>query len=323
MPGGRLTHEERQQIAAWVSEGLGYAEIARRLGRPTSTVSREVARNAAPGGYVADHAHQTAGRRARRRKPVRAVQEQADGRASEFVEEFAVLLAGTGLSRMAARVFSCLITSEAGSLTAAELVRRLRVSPASVSKAIGYLEAMELVGRRPELGGRRERYVIDDDVWRRAWRADTGAHAEVARAARRGVELFGADTPAGGRLGQMGRFFGQVSEQMSGRSLTDAVVLDALTVVAALTHTALTDATPVDGAPVWVVRALTVDELAMALGWPARRVADALDVVERHPAVADPLALRHTPPGTYALTTRPDRLSPAQRAALRGIAAAT
>ena len=43
MPGGRLTQEDRRHIAAGLAEGLGYAEIARRLGRPTSTVSREVA----------------------------------------------------------------------------------------------------------------------------------------------------------------------------------------------------------------------------------------------------------------------------------------
>jgi len=40
----RLTHDDRRFIAAGVSAGLGCAEIARRLGRPTSTVSREVCR---------------------------------------------------------------------------------------------------------------------------------------------------------------------------------------------------------------------------------------------------------------------------------------
>ncbi|MEV4086954.1 helix-turn-helix domain-containing protein, partial [Nonomuraea fuscirosea] len=63
MPGGRLTHDDRRRIASWLAEGLGYAEIARRLGRPTSTISREVARNRAPGGYLADRAPPGAGRR--------------------------------------------------------------------------------------------------------------------------------------------------------------------------------------------------------------------------------------------------------------------
>ncbi|PLW74614.1 MarR family transcriptional regulator, partial [Streptomyces sp. DJ] len=58
MPGGRLTQQERRRIAAGLAEGLPYAEIARRLGRPTSTVSREVGRNGGPGGYRPQQAHQ-------------------------------------------------------------------------------------------------------------------------------------------------------------------------------------------------------------------------------------------------------------------------
>ncbi|MFI6599489.1 helix-turn-helix domain-containing protein [Nonomuraea sp. NPDC050536] len=303
MPGGRLTHEDRRQIATWLNGGLGYAEIARRLGRPTSTISREVARNSGPGGYLADRAQQVAGRRARRRKPLQLPAEEWPAeRVRDFVERFATLLAGTGLPRMPARVFVCLVTSESGSLTAAELVRRLQVSPASVSKAIGYLEAMELVGRRPDPGGRRERYLVDDDVWIRAWRTDTGAHARIAEAAQRGIDLFGPGTPAGTRLGQMGQFFGRISRQMNGSGVTQAVVHDALTVVAALTYAA---------------RPLTLDELATALGWPRERAGEALDAIGHRPTIADPFALQRPEPATYTVTPRPERLSPAQREALR------
>ena len=42
MPGGRLTQQERQTITLGLADGLPYAEIARRLDRPTSTVTREV-----------------------------------------------------------------------------------------------------------------------------------------------------------------------------------------------------------------------------------------------------------------------------------------
>lgn len=304
MPGGRLTHEDRRQIAIWLVEGLGYAEIARRLGRPTSTISREVARNSAPGGYLADRAQQTAGQRAHRRRPVQATEPPADGRPPEsvrgFVERFATLLVGTGLPRMPARVFVCLLTSGSGSLTSAELVRRLQVSPASVSKAIGYLEAIELV-RRTRDSGRRERYVIDDDVWLRAFRADTGAHNEVAAAARNGIEIFGAGTPAGTRLGQMARFFAWIGEQMNDSGLTDAVVRDALTVLAAL---------------VYAARPLTVDDLATALDWPVQRAVDALDAISRRPILSDPLAVERLGCGEYAVAPNPDRLSSAQRDAL-------
>lgn len=302
MPGGRLTHEDRRQIAAWLADGLGYAEIGRRLGRPTSTISREVARNGTPGDYLPDHAQQAAGHRARRRKPPRPAEPQQAEAARDFVDEFATLLAATGLPRMTARVFVCLLTADAGGLTAADLVRRLRVSPASVSKSIGYLEGMELVTRHQEPGERRERYVIDDDVWLRAWQADTGAHGRIATATRQGIELFGADTTAGARLGRMGQFFGHLSEQMSGSTLTETVAYDALTVVAALVHA---------GRPV------ALDPLATALDWPRDRVTAALDALHRQPAIADPLALRALGPETYTLTARADRLSAAQRHALR------
>jgi predicted transcriptional regulator len=305
VPGGRLTHEDRERIAAWLADGLGYAEIGRRLGRPTSTISREVARNSAPGDYLADHAQQTAGQRARRRKPARPAGPGTDGQLNEvargFVDEFANLLAATGLPRMTARVFVCLLTADAGGLTAADLVYRLQVSPASVSKSIGYLEAMELVARQPDPGRRRERYVIDDDVWLRAWQADTGAHGEIAIAAQRGIELFGAESTAGARLGTMGRFFARLSEQMSGSTLAETAAYDALTVIAALVHAG---------------RPLTLDTLAAALDWPRDRATAALDTIRRRPAIADPLALQAIGPETYTLTARPDRLDPAQRHAL-------
>ncbi|WP_344880984.1 helix-turn-helix domain-containing protein, partial [Nonomuraea antimicrobica] len=51
MPGGHLTYDDRHKIAEGLAAGLSYAEIARRLGRPRSTVGREVARNGGPHGY--------------------------------------------------------------------------------------------------------------------------------------------------------------------------------------------------------------------------------------------------------------------------------
>ena len=68
MPGGRLTQQERQQIALGLADGLAYAEIARRTDRPTSTITREVMRNGGPTAYRADLAHRATERRARRRR---------------------------------------------------------------------------------------------------------------------------------------------------------------------------------------------------------------------------------------------------------------
>lgn len=298
MAGGRLTLEDRQSIAAGMAEGLAYAEIARRLGRPTSTVSREVARNG-HGDYAADRAQRATRHRSRERATSSRANAVADHKRG-FTDDFASLLAATGMSRMASRVFASLITSTTDTVTAAELVRELDVSPASVSKAIGFLEGLELVERRLEPGSRRERYWVGDDVWTRAIRADSSGHAGVADAANHGVTLFGADTPAGIRLARMSQFFGDLTEQLRGNDLGDQTVSDAMTIIAALGQ---------------AHREMTSRQLASALGWPADRLDNAIRKLRQRPTLADPFTVHESSTG-YQLQTRPDRLSKGQRTAL-------
>ena len=172
MPGGRLTQQERQQIALGLADGLAYAEMARRLDRPTSTVTREVMRNGGPTGYRADLAHRATERRTHRRGPASSRGSQSapqpHGRDAEAVREyeetFTTVMMASGLPKMMSRVLACLYTTDAGSLTASELAQRLQVSPASISKAIAFLEDMALV-RRERDERRREHYVVDDDLW--------------------------------------------------------------------------------------------------------------------------------------------------------------
>lgn len=67
----QITSGERYTIAALRSEGLNRSEIARRLGRHRSTISREIRRNAArhDGGYRAHGAiERTSARRSRSRR---------------------------------------------------------------------------------------------------------------------------------------------------------------------------------------------------------------------------------------------------------------
>jgi DNA-binding transcriptional regulator GbsR (MarR family) len=218
MPGGRLTRQERQQIALGLADDLAYAEIARRLDRPTSTVTREVMRNGGPGGYRPDLAQHATERRARRRRePGPAAASSSPGSADavrEYEETFTALFMQQGLPRIAAGVLTCLYTADAGSLTAAELVERLRVSPASISKAIPVLESHGLVER--ERGeGRRERYVADGDVWFQSMIAAARNNAQLAETARQGVAILGRSSPAGARLENMARFLDFVGESIA------------------------------------------------------------------------------------------------------------
>ncbi|MEU8795853.1 MULTISPECIES: helix-turn-helix domain-containing protein [unclassified Streptomyces] len=221
MPGGRLTQQERQQIALGLADGLAYAEIARRLDRPTSTITREVMRNGGPTSYRADLAHRATEHRAHRRKqatPRDARTPQPQGRHEQAVREYEEVLTtvfmASGAPTMMARVMACLTLTDSGSLTAAELVQRLQVSPASISKAIAFLESQGLV-RRERDERRRERYVVDDDVWYQSMMASARSTAQIVETARQGVGVLGHGTPAGNRLENIARFLDYVSESLA------------------------------------------------------------------------------------------------------------
>jgi DNA-binding transcriptional ArsR family regulator len=226
MPGGRLTYQDREAIAAGLAEGISHAEIARRLSRPTSTVSREVQRNGGQAGYRADRAHHATEQRAKRRRPAAPASEPAavpapsgaSGRDLEAVRKYqdwlTTVLVEMGLSRMTASVLTCIAITDSGSLSAAELVQRLRVSPASISKAVSYLEEQGLLRR--ERSARRELYIFDDDAWLRAWMVSARTNAMLAGAALQGADILGTSTPAGARMAQMGHFLKLVGDDMIG-----------------------------------------------------------------------------------------------------------
>ncbi|MEU0114866.1 helix-turn-helix domain-containing protein [Streptomyces bobili] len=222
MPGGRLTQAERQQIASGLADGLAYAEIARGLDRPTSTVTREVMRNGGPTSYRADLAHRATEHRTHRRRPAAPSGTQApspvDGRDMEavaaFEETFTTVMMASGMPKMMSRVMSCLTITDSGSLTAAELAQRLQVSPASISKAVTFLESQAMV-RRERDEGRRERYVVDDDVWYQAMLASARSTAQIVDIARQGTKVLGPHTPAAARLENVARYLDFVTESIT------------------------------------------------------------------------------------------------------------
>ncbi|MBP2478492.1 DNA-binding transcriptional regulator GbsR (MarR family) [Crossiella equi] len=218
MPGTRLTHQDRADIAEGLAEGLTLAEIAKRLDRPPSTITREVARNGGAREYRPGQAQLAATRRARRRPvhrlsaPPETGQDAAAVR--DFTERFTELMVRSGMPGMMAKVLTCLYTTDSGSLTAADLVRRLQVSPASISAAVGFLEEQELITRERDGRARRDRYLIGNDVWYRAMLASAQVNGEMAGVAREGARLFGAHSPAGQRLEDVGEFLTRVYENL-------------------------------------------------------------------------------------------------------------
>jgi DNA-binding transcriptional ArsR family regulator len=222
MPGGRLTQAERRQIALGLADGLAYAEIARRLDRPTSTITREVMRNGGPTAYRADLAHRATEHRSHRRRPAASqgpsAVPQPHGRDAEAVREYeetlTTVMMVSGLPKMMSRVLASLYITDAGSLTASELAQRLQVSPASISKAITFLEGLELV-RRERDERRRERYVVDDDLWYQSMIRSARSNDQFVETARQGVAVLGPGTPAATRLENAARFLDFVGESIT------------------------------------------------------------------------------------------------------------
>jgi DNA-binding transcriptional regulator GbsR (MarR family) len=193
--------------------------IARRLDRPTSTVTREVMRNGGPNGYRADLAHRATERRAHRGRaaatggPVSGGGRDSDA-VTEYAETLTTVLMASGLSRMGARVLACLFLTDSGSLTASELALRMRVSPASVSKAVAFLESQSLV-RRERDERRRDRYIVDDELFYQATIASARANDQLVAVARQGVAVLGPDTRAAARLESVARFLDFISESIT------------------------------------------------------------------------------------------------------------
>lgn len=203
MAAGRLNQQDRRRIATGLKAGLSYAEIARRLDRPTSTISREVTRNGGAHRYRPQQAHQATARRARRGTPAPAREAAPDAAVDEELLEMAVR---TGLPRMTARVHLDLLLSDEGRRTAAELTRRLNVSPASVSVAVNFLVEQGYVRRERDPRRRRDVYVVDDQAWYHTMLISSRQLLDNAKAAMATAERHGLDTPVGKRMARTGAY---------------------------------------------------------------------------------------------------------------------
>jgi predicted transcriptional regulator len=124
-----------------------------------------------------------------------------------FIERFASVLVEAGVPPMPARVFSALLVTDAGRLTAAELTELLGASAAAISGAVRYLEQVGMISRQREPGSRRDVYLLRNDLWYEISLGRDQVLAHWANAARDGAEILGPDTPAGQRLADSHDFF--------------------------------------------------------------------------------------------------------------------
>ncbi len=139
-----------------------------------------------------------------------------DETASAFVERFAADMTEAGMQRMASRVFACLLSSDDGSLSSAQLAERLRISPAAVSGAVRYLSQVHMVSREREPGSRRELYRVHENVWYETLLDRDQIVGRWAKTLRAGEATLGPDTPAGRRIRDTYDFLEFMQEELSG-----------------------------------------------------------------------------------------------------------
>ncbi|GAA0468152.1 GbsR/MarR family transcriptional regulator [Streptomyces olivaceiscleroticus] len=143
------------------------------------------------------------------------VERRDDEAVAQFVERFAAQLVDAGMQRMPARVFSCLISSDSGVLTSAEISERLSISPAAVSGAIRYLSQVGMVGREREPGSRRDRYRVHSEQWHEALTRKNSNMTRLETALREGVDSLGESSPAGRRVGETLAFFEFMQQELT------------------------------------------------------------------------------------------------------------
>ncbi|MGC7100411.1 GbsR/MarR family transcriptional regulator [Amycolatopsis lurida] len=137
-----------------------------------------------------------------------------DAETRQFIEDFAIMLTDAGLQRMAARVFTALLATQKGSLTAGELADVLQISPAAVSGAVRYLTHVGMVTRAREPGERRDHYLISDDQWYEGFGRKDSIYQQLSEVLERGVDAVGPDTPAGRRIAETKGFFEFISKEI-------------------------------------------------------------------------------------------------------------
>ena len=122
-------------------------------------------------------------------------------------EKAAAGYAAAGFPKMPARALMALVSSDDGSLTAAELAGRLGVSAAAVSGAVRYLQTVGFVQRVSQPGSRRDVYALHDDQWYIASLRNNTRYQNLAVLTGATAEALPAGSAARSRVTEMSRFY--------------------------------------------------------------------------------------------------------------------
>lgn len=126
---------------------------------------------------------------------------------TRFAARLAAMLTDIGFPRMPARVFTTLLCTDSGRLTAGEIAAAIQGSAGAVSGAVRYLIQIGLVDREHEAGSRRDHFRVRPDVWHASLvRRDAMVHRFTSTLGE-GVAELGPDTDAGRRLAETRDFF--------------------------------------------------------------------------------------------------------------------
>ena len=122
-------------------------------------------------------------------------------------ERTAAAFAAAGFPKMPARTLLALVSSEQGSLTAAELGERLGASPAAVSGAVRYLQTVGFVHRVSQPGSRRDLYALHEDEWYVVSMRNSPIYEKLAALTDATAETLPEGSAARARVVDMARFY--------------------------------------------------------------------------------------------------------------------
>jgi transposase, IS30 family len=161
---GRLTLSDREEISLGLRGGESFTAIAARLGKATSTVSREVAAIGGRGDYRAWRAHQQARARARRPNAFKLSCPNLATQVASWLQEcwspqeisrrLPIELAGDPMMRISHEtIYQSLFVQGRGELRR-ELARSLRTGrvkrrPRRRAETTGQLRTMVMISERP------------------------------------------------------------------------------------------------------------------------------------------------------------------------------